>query len=191
MDAFLLAEAEIALNSVELQIYVYYLLDNEYSLARNMGLVRAFDLSKAVIEKLQHIDQESHIIKYCPISYYRLITLAALFILRLCDSSLANHLDMDGGKRAFHSAMSFLRNVSVEDNDLPGKSSRIFSQLWTMQGTSQHSQQEPRLKLRTRLAASLLHDQIWTWRESFGGQKSAARTPSRGMHLLHPPNRIL
>lgn len=31
------------------------------------------------------------------------------------------------------------------------------------------------MKLRTRLAGSLLHDQLWSWREKFGGQ--AADTP--------------
>lgn len=177
---YYLAENEVLLSGTGLQLYVFYLLDNSDSLARKMGLVRAFDLAKSLILKLQQLDSKTDLIKYCPVSYPRAATLAALFILRLEDSNFAGVLDEESAKRAFKAALSLLRRASLEDNDLPGRTSKILAQLWSVQGQSPQSHQEPRLKLRTRLAASLLHDQLWNWRESFGGQGSASHTPPVG-----------
>lgn len=107
--------------------------------------------------------------------------MAALFILKLQDSNYAELLDVESGKRAFNAALFLLRQASLEDSDLPGRTSNILAQLWSRQGHSKQSGEEPRLRLRTRLSASLLHDQLWSWRESFGGQVSASHTPPAGM----------
>lgn len=173
------------LSSIGLQLYVFYLLDSSRSLARKMALARAFDMATDLISKLQQLDTASNFMKHCPSSYFRATSLAALFILRLEDSNFAGILDGEKGKQAFNAALSLLRRASLEDSDLPGRTFKILAQLWTMQGRSQHSGEEPRLKLRTRLGASLLHDTMWRWRENFGGQISASHTPPLGKFLLH------
>ncbi|KAJ5611379.1 hypothetical protein N7510_008098 [Penicillium lagena] len=101
-----------------------------------------------------------------------------MFILKVQDSSYAGLLDVEGGKRAFNTAISLLRRASLEDNDLPGRTSKILAQLWAGQGSSKQTTEEPSLQLRTRLAASLLHDSLWTWRKRFGGQGTVPHTPS-------------
>ncbi|KAJ5128155.1 hypothetical protein N7448_008934 [Penicillium atrosanguineum] len=184
-------ENEIILSGIGLQLYVFYLLDLEDSLARKTGLLKAFETAKALIMKLYQLDTTSNLMKYSPASYYRVTSLAALFILRLEDSSLVGLLDAEGGKQSFNAALSLLRRTSLEDNDLPGRTSKILAQLWSMQGQSQQSGKEPHLKLRTRLAASLLHDQLWNWRESFGGQGSAPHTPPREPRNNSPDEPIL
>lgn len=149
-----------------------------------MGLVKAFDLANALITKLHQLDTRSDFMKHCPASYFRATSLAALFILRLEDSSFVALLDAESGKRAFNMALSLIRRTSLEDNDLPGRTSKILAQLWSIQGRSQQSSETPHLKLRTRLSASLLHDQLWNWRERFGGQASVSNTPPRGELLI-------
>lgn len=149
-----------------------------------MGLLKAFDTSKALVTKLQKVDTVSDFMRHCPASYSRITSLAALFLLRLERSNFADTLGVEGGEQAFNAALSLLRRVSSEENDLPDRTSKILAQLWSVQGRSQQSSQEPRLKLRSRLAASLLHDELWNWRETFGGQGSASHTPLRGIVLL-------
>lgn len=63
--------------------------------------------------------------------------------------------------------------MSLEDNDLPGRMSKILTQLWSAYARMGPIDEEPTLKLRTRHAASLLHDILWCWRETFGGQGNA------------------
>lgn len=167
-----------------LQLYVFYLLDPGQSLSRKMGLLKAFDTSKALVTKLQKLDTDSDFLRHCPASYARITALAALFLLRLERSSFANTLGVEGGEQAFNAALTLLRRASSEENDLHDRTSKILAQLWSVQGRSQQSSQEPRLKLRSRLAASLLHDELWNWRETFGGQGSVSHTPLRGIVLL-------
>lgn len=93
-----------------LQLYGFYLLDTGESLARKIGLLRAFDLAKSLINNLQQLDATANIIKYSPSTYFRMATLAALFIL---------------GKQAFKTPLRLLRRASLEDNDLPGRTSRV------------------------------------------------------------------
>ncbi|KAJ5584785.1 uncharacterized protein N7459_004585 [Penicillium hispanicum] len=188
----LTAENEVLLHFAGLQLYVFYLLDSGETLSRKMGLVKAFELAKSLIGRLQQLDAETNFMKHCPASYFRATSLAALFILRLEDSNFSGLLDAEGGKKAFNVALSLIRRTSLEDNDLPGRSSKILAQLWSIQGRSQQSMEAPHLKLKSRLAASLLHDQLWTWRESFGGQTSAAHTSPRDLpvdqsHHGEPP----
>lgn len=113
---------------------------------------------------------------YAPASYYRLTTLAATVILKILHSSYSRYVDPDSGKRMFNAAISLVRRASVEDNDLPGRSSKILAQLWSVQSQS-NKREEPSLRLRTRLGASLFHDSLWTWREKCGGQGSNPQTP--------------
>ncbi|KAJ5371523.1 uncharacterized protein N7496_007615 [Penicillium cataractarum] len=129
----LTAETEILLIGTGIQLYVFYLLDTGQSLARKIGLLGAFDFAKSLINKLQQLDATADIIKYSPFSYFRMATLAALFILRLEDSSFVGLVDVDGGKQAFNTALMLLRRASLEDNDLPGRTSKILVELWSAQ----------------------------------------------------------
>lgn len=178
------AENEILLYATGLQLYVFYLLDPGESLNRKMGLVKAFDTSKALVTRLQEMDTASDFMRHCPASYSRMTSLAALFLLRLERSNFADTLGVGGGEQSFNAALSLMRRASSEENDLSDRTSKILGQLWSAQGRFQQSSQGHRLKLRSRLAASLLHDELWNWRETFGGQGSASYTPLRGIVLL-------
>ncbi|KAJ5894890.1 hypothetical protein N7495_006581 [Penicillium taxi] len=134
-------------------------------------------MSKDLLNKLQQLDTTSNFMKHCPSEYFRTVFLAAVFILHLADSSFSSILDVEGGKIAFNTALLLMRRTSLEDNDMPGRISKILAQLWSLQGSSEQSKQEPHLKLKTRLSASLVHDQMWKWRERFGGQR-IIQTPS-------------
>lgn len=109
---------------------------------------------------------------------FRSVGLAAIKLLKILNSSLSQYVDFDAGKRLFNSAMYLIRRSSVEDNDLAGRSSKILTQLWVVHNSlTARREQEPRLRINTRLSASLLHDSLWLWREEFGGQANAYREP--------------
>ncbi|KAJ9348533.1 hypothetical protein DTO280E4_9304 [Paecilomyces variotii] len=185
-------ENNVLLNGAGLQLYVFYLLETSDSDSRKRALLRAYKISTETISKLAHIDAGSDATQYSPISFFRVVCLASMFILKLIYSNLSIFLDIENGKRSFTSAMILSRRVSIEDNDLPGRTSKILTQLWSAQARSGQRDKEPGLKLKTRLAASLLHDSLWTWREEFGGQRSMENTPpggTRGQNVsIQDPN---
>lgn len=170
-------ENKVLLNGIGLQLYVFFLLENSESDMRKRGLLRAYSIAIESISKLNHLESISGAMALGSVCYFWIISIAAMFILKLSYSNLSPFLDLENGKRSFNSAIMLTRRISIEDNDLPGRTSNILTQLWSAQARGGHRDKEPGLKLKTRLAASLVHDSLWTWREVFGGQRSEANTP--------------
>ncbi|OJJ67014.1 hypothetical protein ASPBRDRAFT_69469 [Aspergillus brasiliensis CBS 101740] len=186
LTSYISEENKVLLNGIGLQLYVFYLLEESDSDTRKRGLLRAYSLSISTINIINHLEVLTDAMAYGPVSYFRIISIAAMFILKLSYSNLGAYLDLDTGKRSFNSAIALTRRISIEDNDLPGRMSKILTQLWSAQVVQHRGQRDddkpPGLKLKTRLAASLVHDSMWMWREQFGGQppRSGTNTPLAG-----------
>ncbi|OOF93606.1 hypothetical protein ASPCADRAFT_132614 [Aspergillus carbonarius ITEM 5010] len=179
-------ENKILLNFIGLQFYVFYLLEDTDSDPRKRGLLRAYSIALETITIMNHLESLTDTMAYGPISYFRVISIAAMFILKLSYSNLGPFVDLETGKRSFNAAIMLTRRISIEDNDLPGRSSKILTQLWSAQARGGQRDKGPGLRLKTRLAASLVHDSMWAWREQFGGQMSGMNTPSGGMRGPNP-----
>ncbi|KAL4894254.1 hypothetical protein BDV59DRAFT_176132 [Aspergillus ambiguus] len=179
-------ENQALLSGAGLQLYVFYLLENNESDARRKALFRAFSTATDLIFQLKRLASSSELPEHGPVTYFRVISLAAMFILKLFYSNLGVFLDIDSGKRAYNFAIYLTRRISIEDNDLPGRMSKILTQLWSAQMRSSLPTAMPTLKLKTRMAASLIHDSLWIWREEFGGQRSGEHTPPVGVRTPNP-----
>jgi transcriptional regulatory protein LEU3 len=147
--------------------------------------LKAYNTAQALILKAHDADATSNLMIYAPAYFYRVLSLAAIVLLKIINSSYSEYVELNSGKRAFNSALSLIHRSSVEDGDLPGRSSKILAQLWSIQ--SQHNQrmeEEPSLKLKTRSGASVVHDSMWAWREKFGGQETG--NPISSGALFYP-----
>lgn len=178
-------ENKVLLNGVGLQLYVFFLLESSESDMRKRGLLHAYSIAIESISTANHLESLSGAMAVGTVYYFRVISIAAMFILKLSYSNLSPFLDLENGKRAFNSAIMLTRRISIEDNDLPGRTSTILTQLWSAQARGGQRDKEPGLKLKTRLAASLLHDSLWTWREIFGGQGGSGANTPVGEFQLH------
>jgi len=113
--------------------------------------------------------------------------MAAILVMKIIHSNYSKYGDVDEGKRDFDTVVRMFKRSSAEDNDLGGKSSKILTNIWSLHHSSlpKNIKEEPKLNIKTRLGASLLHDSLWTWREEFGGQRDALKTR---MHNLENRN---
>ncbi|KAL6708534.1 hypothetical protein ACN47E_002515 [Coniothyrium glycines] len=105
----------------------------------------------------------------------RTVTLAGFSVLRLVRSSLAQHLDVAAGERAFAQAVQFLKNVSLQEGDIGQRTALIMQDLWNSDRTFRRKdgQLDPLvLRLRTRLSMSVSYDMFWYWREIFGNMQN-------------------
>lgn len=118
-------------------------------------------------------NEDSKILLYAPALMYHFLILSCFTIMKLLNSSFAEDVDAEGGRRAFNRAISALRVASVVNNDVPGRSTEILTRLWRGVGQSGASRCEPSLRLRSRGSASVLHDEVWRYREEFAGQQNA------------------
>jgi hypothetical protein len=156
-----------------LQLRIFYFFERSKSDLRRGGLLRAFATSMAVISMLDRAKENYNVMHYAPSHFGRIIIVASVVILKVLHSSYSQFVDFEAGKRAFNLTLSLLRNASIENNDLHGRSSKILAQLWSFHGSlTPKNQEDPNLKLKTRSSASVLHDALWVWRERF--EKEAA-----------------
>lgn len=106
----------------------------------------------------------------------------AVYISKVVHSAYRPYVDVDRGKHAFNVCLFVLRQCSVEDNDLPGRSSKVVSQLWSIhQAQAGDYSEPPTLKIASRMLFSIVYDGVWLWREKFGGQ------PANGAPSFPPP----
>ncbi|EED20765.1 aconitase family protein [Talaromyces stipitatus ATCC 10500] len=180
-------ENSILLDGAGLQLYIFYLMELSGSHLRKMALLRGYSLAIGLIRRASDLAMKSDFIHYGSQVLFQVLSLAAMFILKLSYSGYSRFIEVEEGKRMFHIGAQLIRQTSLEDNDLQGRMSKILTQLWSGYARIGKCDEEPSLKLRTRLAASLLHDLLWSWRNAFGNQGND-KTTSQGIkgphHLL-------
>lgn len=161
----------INVKAAYLQLYIYYFFFDTGSNVRKEGLLKCYNTSLDLITMTSEEDKQSAFAIHCPNYHCQALTSAALVVLKILHSSYGKCLHSDRGKRAFNTVLSLLRRSSLQNNDLWGRGSMILTQLWGLyQRKPEKRDQEPTLRVKTRYAASVLHDSLWTWREEFGSQ---------------------
>lgn len=173
------------LDGVGLHLYIFYLLEPGGPDARKTALLRGYSLATGLIRRVSDLGVESDFVRYAPQVQFQNLSLAAMLILKLGFSNYSSYIDIDEGKRLFHIAAQMIRETSLENNDLQGRMSKILTQLWGGYARIGNFDEEPSLKLRTRLGASLLHDLLWTWRDAYGNLSNENST-TQGKKSLPP-----
>lgn len=120
-------------------------------------------------------------------TYYiqKMLTMAALTILRIVRSQLRQAVDEERGRRAYFNCIRLERKISIQDSDLASRTTVILTQLWTSKNCFRQpdgSIDSLTLLCRSRLGMSLVFDCFWRWRREFAGQTTPYESISpRGM----------
>lgn len=158
-----------------LQLRCYYFLESYARASSREGILKAYRSAVDVIWRCQKRDTETQLFRRGTVMFRNALSIASVFVLKTLRSSNSQLVDAEEGRRAFNVSLSLLRKCSIEDNDLPGRFSKILSQLWC--ATPKESSPQKELNVKTRLGGSVLHDTLWAWREKFGGQAPDSRKP--------------
>lgn len=142
-----------------------------------------------MISKTETADMNLNFIKYAPSYFTQLLVLGAILVMKIVNSSYSRYVDVQGGKRTFNTVLAMLRRCSVIDNDLNGRVSKILAQLWSAhQSIAAIREQEPRLTIKSRFSASVLHDSLWLWRDRFGDQEGSVPRPPPPILMSEEPS---
>lgn len=147
------------------------------------SLSRFYSLCINVIHAATNLIQQS----YFSFAMDRSITLAGFVLLKLVRSSLAPHLDLAAGEKAYFQAIHFLNSVSLQQGDIYVRTALIMKDLWGSNKVfvKKNGQTESLgLRLRTRLGMSVSYDMFWYWREEFGNMPN----PYNGDETAAPSN---
>jgi hypothetical protein len=163
------------MSSLQLRIY-YFFISTSHDI-RRQGLLKAYTTSLHLISKATKANEKWEFIKYAPDGYSQFLVLAAVLVMRIIHSTYSKYIDIEEGKAAFDALLWMFRKASIEKDDLRGRIGKILTQLWSFHQSRvvKSVQEEPRLNIKTKPGASLLHDSLWTWREEFGGQRDVVK----------------
>lgn len=158
----------------------------------NLGIAATF-----VVGLVEQLDTEASLVLHCPHYIFRMTALAAAVLLvlmrlfkRMAPTNSTSdyrsggedgHINENQGYKHFlFKAISLMRGMSVESNDMPSRMAKIFSQLWASDTAFQRvplrasddavdaSSAVYPFAIQSRLSMSVLHDCMWRWREEFG-----------------------
>lgn len=174
-------QIELLMASLQLRTYYFFVTSNPST--RRHGLLKAYTTALSLITHCTTPSPppstSSEFTNYAPNGHSQFLVMAAMLLLKILFSSYSHFIHFPTGRAAFDAVVLLLRRSSISAQDIRGRMSRILAQLWSFHQALPKARMddEPKLNLRTRLGASLLHDLLWTWREEFGGQRAAAVAP--------------
>lgn len=82
------------------------------------GLVRLWGVALQLIDIVMELDRKMNLISYWPSLIERTTALTAITILRLSRSSMAPHLDLEAGEKAYFSTIKAFKKASLQPDDL-------------------------------------------------------------------------
>ncbi|GAM86936.1 hypothetical protein ANO11243_049570 [Dothideomycetidae sp. 11243] len=172
---------EVTLLFARLQLHCYHFFEPPTSALRKVGLVKAYATALALVKAVNGVGSLGTFVQHAPIALARMLTLAALVLMKIVYSSYAKFVDVEQGRSAFDSVMDMMGQISLQSNDIQDRGRKILSELWIAhQSLADRRQREPTVSLQSRLGGSILHDSLWMWRELFGGQAAPAPQPASG-----------
>lgn len=174
-----LATNQIRFHGMRLQLQSFYFHDLPDPEFRNTGILKAYNTAFAFLRRLLEEDRKTNLLLYVPYEIIRTVYFAMAVISDVLRSRHFQDIDHDAGKRLFHAGLAATKKASVENNDMPGRLSLIMAQLWRKRNARpDEALDEPILRVKSRLGASLLYNWLWYWREMFAGQANAYEKPS-------------
>ncbi|EXJ69247.1 uncharacterized protein A1O5_07283 [Cladophialophora psammophila CBS 110553] len=143
--------------------------------ARTAGLVQLYALCCSVLDMLHDLDIADDFALYSTQWLHRMLMMASHSILKITRSELRAHVDVEHGESAYFKAIMFAKKRSAENNDLDSRSAIILTQLWASDSVfckRDGTLIGDRLRMRSRLFASVMFDTFWHWRATFGNWKA-------------------
>ena len=162
----------VYLCSARLYLQIYYFFDPTPD-----TIMKAYETAGTLISLVNTADASSGLLLYAPSYIFRMLFNAATVHWKVLQSSYAELVDANMGRKRFNEAIFALRKCSVKNNDLAGRQSEILTQMWNVR---KRSKDPPALYCRGRFGASLTYDILCHWRDKFCTTSDAAYASTTG-----------
>ena len=167
-----------------------YFLDDTLSAPRKTGVLAAYSTASSLINTVLSEPTSHELLPYAPLTMHRPIWLAAVVLFRVLQSAYAASVDFNQGRILFHAAAFSMRQLSVQhkEKDIAVRGSELLTRLW--QGGERDSElrsQEPRLRVKSRMGASVAYDTLVIARR-YGGQQHSHSSTQPSSRPDHPVN---
>ncbi len=105
------------------------------------------------------------------IFFYFSLIVSCHILLRLLKTSFSRYIDVDRAKASLFLGISLHKQMSLQNDDLPGRNGVALTQLWNSDRVFRRPDggEMVTLRIRSRLLGSFVLDGVVWWREEFGG----------------------
>ena len=149
----------LRLMAARLYLQNIYFLDDSPSLLRKSGILKAYVTATTLISQVIAEDRASEMLSFAPLSTFRLLFMSALVLWKVMTSSYHVDVDAASGKVLFNTAAFVIRQVSVQDEDLPVRAAITLNMMGRVSEKDPSLRQyEPTLQFKSRMGASIIYD---------------------------------
>ena len=152
--------------AAKIHLLNFYLFDTSPT-PNHLALWNVYSASRSFLEQWgYHADYFTA----APDYFYRVFSWATIVLIRFLHSSFLTNskLNLQAEQPLFFEAIKLIKSRSVDPNDLPDRGHMLLTQCWESYESEQPV--DLRLKVRTRLSASIYFDQMWDWRYRYSGR---------------------
>lgn len=171
---------KIALKIARIHLMTYYFLDNDDFSNLNMqkGLVQAYNSALGLLELVDEIckTKDRSFARYLPTSYVLSLWQASAIVNRVCHSQFGQYVDVKAGKNLYRLTIHHVKQGSLLKHDVCYRAAEIMDQTWQVFDALVERNGQPytsHVKIRSRRAASVFFDTLWTVREEVGIRSQA------------------
>ncbi len=140
-----------------------------------LGLL--YETACSVVNEINRLHENIGLASYCTHYIYAMLALSAFTLLKLTKKITDGSSSFrEKGKLSYFRAIALCKQISVENNDLAGKTSEILSVLW-LSAIFDNPEASWPLRIRSRLSMSIVFDALWWWRENYKYSSPAMPVP--------------
>jgi transcriptional regulatory protein LEU3 len=158
--------------AAKVHLMSYYFLDNSgfTNLQLQKGLVQAYNSALALIDHCDQADSRNkQFMKYLPGVYMQTLWQSTSIIAKVFHSPFAEYVDAGSGKDLYFRCIQLLSKASILKHDMAYRAAEITHQVWQVFASlTRKNILKPQISIRTRMAASIFFDTLWTMREECG-----------------------
>lgn len=162
-----------SLLAARVNLYCYYLFDDSDELSTSQLQRGYLVLYNASLALLDHVTQcfsaNPGFMKFMPLVDVQVLWQTATVIARLWHSEWSANFDRLRGRALYNRCVEVLSQASILEHDVPYRAAEILAQMWTVFAAMSRSKHpkvcKAKLTLKSRMAASIFYDSLWTMRE--------------------------
>jgi transcriptional regulatory protein LEU3 len=165
----------LMLLATRVHLLTYYFLDSDglTGVKLRIGLVQVYNSALALLD---HCDQvcrrDKDFIRYVPQVYITIIWQTALIVNKVLHSQYAEYVDPNAGRVLYYATVQHLAKASILKHDMAYRAAEIMQQMWRLYDSLADKADmrtvQAKVSIRTRMAASVFFDSLWTMREECG-----------------------
>lgn len=163
---------KFVLLGARVHLLTYYFLDNgQYSeIQLQKGIIQLYNSALALMDHSDTTNRKDRsFFKYLPGIYVHMLWQSTVIICKVYHSPFSKFVDAETGRVLYLSCISLVSKASIFKHDMMYRASEMMQQTWRLYASlARRNISTTKVRIRTRMSASVFFDTLWTMKEEWG-----------------------